>query len=263
MNEIICGNNIDVMKTIPSGSVHMVVTSPPYDNLRTYKGFKLDINILIDELFRVISPGGICCWITGDASLDWSETGTSMRTALKFMDKGFKLYDTMIYEKAGIQKPTTIRYYQCWEYIYVFSKGKPRVFNPLKDRPNKYAGETCRGKLTSRQKDGSLKESFERKVIPPFSMRRNIWKYAVGRQNSTADERAFDHPAIFPEKLAKDLIMSWSNVGDTILDPFNGSGTTTKMAQYLLRQFIGIDISEVYCEIARSRLMDIVDSNEV
>ena len=262
-NKIICGNNIDVMKTLPDNSIHMVVSSPPYDSLRSYKGYTYNIDDVIDELFRIVITGGIICWITSDQSVDWSETGTSMKTALKFIDKGFKLYDTMIYEKAGVQKPTAVRYFQCWEYMFIFSKGKPRVFNPLKDRPNKYAGSTCRGKLTSRQKDGTLKESFERKIIPPFSMRRNIWRYATGRQNSTTDDCAFEHPAIFPEKLAKDLILSWSNEGDLILDCFNGSGTTTKMAQELERKFIGIDISEDYCKIARKRLMDTVDANEI
>lgn len=262
LNQIVCGDNVEVLKDLPDESVHMVVTSPPYDQLRDYEGFTLDVDTLIDELFRVLAGGGIICWITGDASVDWSETGTSMRTALKFMERGFKLYDTMIYEKAGVQKPTAVRYFQCWEYIYVFSKGKPRCFNPIKDRINKYAGSTCRGKPTMRGKGGILKEG-KRKVIPPYSMRRNIWRYPTGMMNTTSDVEAFMHPAVMPENLAKDLILSWSNEGDLVLDPFNGSGTTTKMAQQLERAFIGIDVSEKYCKIARNRLMDVVDATEV
>jgi len=262
MNEIICGNNIEVMKKMESNSVDLVVTSPPYDKMRTYKGFIYSEENTSKELFRIMTPGATLIYVIGDSTADGCESMTSFKCALQFVKTGFNLFDTMIYAKKGITVPSNVRYHQSFEYMFWFTKGKPKTFNPIKDRKNIWAGSYNWGKTTKRQADGSLVEG-PRKQIAEYSMRGNIWEYSVGKGNSTRDERAYEHPAIFPEALAKDLITSFSNVGDVVLDPFNGSGTTTKMAQDLERKFIGIDISEEYCDIARSRLRDDVDGCQI
>jgi DNA modification methylase len=259
LNKLINGDCLEVMKSIPDGSVDMVLTSPPYDNLRTYgkdfKGWGSHIwKPCIDQIKRVLKTGGVCVWVVGDATIKGSETGTSFRQALYAKEIGLNLHDTMIYQKSGFTNPSTARYWSCMEYMFVFCKGKIGTANMINDRPNKQAGTKTRGK-TVRNADGT---TSKRKgyIITQYGKRTNIWKYKVGYMKPTADKIAYSHPAIFPEKLANDHITSWSNEGDTILDPFMGSGTTGKIAKHLNREFIGIELDKGYFEIAKERMED-------
>ena len=262
---LLCGDCLEVMKEIPDKSIDLVVSSPPYDNLRYYsaKNEKKLVNlwnfdkfkITAKELYRVIKDGGVVVWIVGDATINGSETGNSFRQALYFKDDcGFNLHDTMIYKKHNFSNPSYNRYHQIFEYMFVFSKGKPKTFNPIMDRKNKYAGKSCWGKNTTRQKNGSLIQS-EKRICRENGMRHNIWEYVVSYGFTTRDEIAYRHPAIFPEQLAHDHIISWSNQDDVILDSLCGSGTTLKMAEKLKRKWIGIEISKKYCEIAYERIL--------
>jgi len=254
INNIYCGDCVEVIEQWPNNIIDLTITSPPYGNLRDYKGYSFDFEGIVNQLFRVTKQGGVVVWVVGDATVKGSETGTSFRQALYFKDVGFNLHDTMIYQKNGFANPSTNRYHQTFEYMFVFSKGKPKTFNPIKDRENKWSGPW--GKNMGRGKDGVLKErkSF---TYGKWGMRYNIWKYNIGKGNTTKDEIAYKHPAIFPEKLAHDHIISWSNEGDVVLDPMCGSGTTLKEAMKLNRQFIGIDISEEYCYISQERLKEV------
>lgn len=257
MNKFICGDSLEVLKTLEDRSVDLTVTSPPYDNLRDYNGYILDVNGIIEELYRVTKPGGVVVWVVGDATVNGSETGTSFRQALKFIESGFKLHDTMIYEKNTSTFPARRngnRYTQIFEYMFVFSKGKPKTANLICDKPNKWAGHTNWGKNTQRAKDGELKQTNNIKPVPDFSPRNNIWKYNVGGGFACTDKIAHKHPAIFPEKLAEDHILTWSNPGDVVMDTFGGSGTTAKMSILNNRKFIYIDISEEYLKLAEERV---------
>lgn len=251
INKIYCIDNIEGMKQIGAMNIDLVVTSPPYDDLRDYEGYNFDFEETAKHLFRVIKKGGVLVWVVGDATIEGSETGTSFKQALYFKEIGFKLHDTMIYEKNNFSNPSSNRYQQVFEYMFILSRGSPKTFNPIKDKKNKYAGETSWGRNTTRQKDGSLIE-HSKKVINEYGTRSNIWKYNTGYGFSTKDEIAYNHPAIFPDKLAEDHILSWSNEGDLVLDPMCGSGTTCKMALRNNRNFIGFDISEKYCKDANS-----------
>ncbi len=253
---ILCGLCQEEMGKIPNDSVDLTVTSPPYDNIRDYKGYcfeEEDFKKIVKELFRVTKKGGVVVWVVGDSVMKGSETGTSFRQALGFMDGGFKLHDTMIYEKNTSSFPARRsgkRYTQIFEYMFVFCKGKIKTGNLICDKPNKWAGHTNWGKNTHRGKDGELKETKDIKPVPDFSPRNNIWKYNVGKGFNSKDKESHEHPAIFPEKLAEDHILSWSNEGDVVLDPFMGSGTTCKMAKKNGRKYIGIDASKEYCDLA-------------
>ena len=232
------GDCLEVMKSMPDASVDLTVTSPPYDNLRTYNGFIFDFEGIAQELYRVTKDGGVVVWIVGDATIKGSESGTSFRQALYFMQCGFNLHDTMIFEKNSSSYPANSksnRYSQIFEFMFVFSKGKPKTINLIKDKPNKWAGH--------KDFSGKLKNP-----VPNFSPRNNIWKYTTSFNDKTG------HPAVFPEQLAHDHIASWSNTGDIILDCFMGSGTTGKMAKQLNRNFIGIEISQEYLNIAKERI---------
>ena len=247
-----CGDCVSLMKELPDNCIDLTVTSPPYDNLRTYKGFTFNYQSVIQELYRVTKSGGIVVWVVGDSTTNGSESGSSFRQALYFMDVGFKLHDTMIYEKNSSAFPaprTSKRYTQIFEYMFIFCKGKIRNdITLLCDKPNKWAGHTNWGNNTQYDKEGNLKQTNNIKPVPDFSLRNNIWKYSVGFNDKTG------HPAVFPEQLAQDHILSWSNEGDIVLDPFMGSGTTAKMAILNNRHYIGFDISEEYCEIAKQRI---------
>jgi len=247
-NRIICGNNVEVLTTFPSDCIDLVVTSPPYDNLRTYGGHSWDFEGVASELWRVTKPGGVVVWVVADATVDGSETGTSFRQALRFMDIGFRLHDTMIYEKDGVPFPETTRYQPCFEYCFVLSKGEPTRVNLIADRKNKSFGRTVSG--TCRNPDGTTqKMACHGQDIKEYGIRWNVW-----RLNATARNSSKSHPAEMPEPLARDHILSWSNEGDIVLDPFNGSGTTTKMAREMGRRYLGIEVNQEYCEIAHKRL---------
>ena len=239
------------LKELPNESIDMVLTSPPYDDLRSYKGYSFDFENIAKELYRVIKPGGVVVWVVGDATVKGSETGTSFRQALFFKEIGFNIHDTMIYCKKNPTPQKSNRYQSCFEYMFVFSKGKPKTFNPI--MTDKKYMENRPAKQYNKKQDGSqiireYKATSSKKIIS------NIWEYSVGLNNSTRDKVAFSHPAIFPEKLAEDHILSWSNPGDIILDPFMGSGTTAKMALLHNRYYIGYEISSEYCEISTERL---------
>ena len=252
VNQIICGDNIQVMKTLPDDCIDLTVTSPPYDNLRDYQGYTFDFEAVARQLWRVTKEGGVVVWVVGDATINGSETGTSFRQALYFMEVGFNLHDTMIYERPA-RFPDTKRYYAAFEYMFIFSKQFPTTVNLINDKKNTTYGDIISG--NDRQKDGRLtKKSCSGRKIKQFGVRNNIWKFYSGYMLSTKNKNAFKHPAIFPERLAQDHIISWSNKGDLILDPFCGSGTTCKMARENHRDFIGIEISKEYCKIANQRI---------
>lgn len=243
INNIYHEDCLDTMARMPDCFVDLTVTSPPYDKLRAYNGYCFDFEQTAIELFRITKNGGVVVWVVGDQTINGGESGTSFRQALFFQKIGFQLYDTMIYEKSGMSFPSPARYYNIFEYMFVLSKGKPSSVNLIKDRENKYIGKTGgnhRGGLCNRKK---------------FGTRFNIWRYKNGGNlNSAKDKIAFKHPAIFPEQLAEDHIISWSKEADLIYDPFLGSGTTAKMAKKLNRNYIGSEISEEYINICLQRL---------
>lgn len=259
IDNIYCLDCIQGMKQLPNDYVDLTVTSPPYDNLREYKGYIFNFMEVAKELYRITKSGGIVVWVVGDSVVDGSETGTSFDQALYFMDMGFKLHDTMIYEKCGFQYPSSKsskRYHQVFEYMFVFSKGKPKTYNPICDRVIKWPNGAW-GKNTHRQKDGTLQETKRGLDSKEKGKRFNIWTYPAGRGFGTKDEIAYKHPARFPEQLAVDHILSWSNPEELIFDPMVGSGTTCKMAKKLGRHYLGFDISEEYILISKERLKEI------
>ena len=260
LNKIYNEDCLETMAKMPDCFVDLTVTSPPYDNLRTYNGYSFDFKAVAKELYRVTKQGGVVVWVVGDATIKGSETGTSFRQALYFMDCGFNLHDTMIWEKPNPMPtdPKCFRYYNSFEYMFVLSKGKPNLCNYLKDK-TKNAGKNF-GTAPMRNYDGSKRDDRTIKlqgvVIGDYKIRNNIWKYAIG-SGVAKDKIAYNHPAIFPEQLANDHIISWSNEGDLVYDPFMGSGTTAKMAILNKRNWIGSEISQEYCKIAEERIRKI------
>ena len=253
MDEIVCGDCLEEMRAFPAECIDLTVTSPPYDNLRKYHGYTFDFEGIAKELFRVTKPGGVVVWVVGDATIKGSETGTSFKQALYFKEIGFKLHDTMIYHKSDYKPLTHKRYEQAFEYMFIFSKENIKTFNGIKDKNNVCFGQTFRG--TYRAEDGSMHLTSgrkSRKLISEYGLRPNVWTIQTTRGMYPSME--YKHPAPFPEQLASDHILSWSNPGDLILDPMCGSGTTCKMAKYHNRHYIGIDISGEYCDIARKRI---------
>ena len=246
------GDCLEVMKGIEDKSVDLTVTSPPYDNLRTYNGYTFNFEEIAKELYRITKDGGVVVWVVGDATIKGSETGTSFKQALYFKEIGFNLHDTMIYAKnnVGMYDPRNKRYKQSFEYMFIFSKGRVKTYNPIQDKPVK---SKIISRPHGRRIDGSFRKRKSDIIAKPFQDRFNVWTYFTGATISK-DKIAFQHPAIFPEKLAEDHILSWSNEGDTVLDPMCGSGTTLKMAKLNNRNFIGCEISSEYCDIIKERV---------
>lgn len=242
-----------LLNALPTGCVDLIVTSPPYDNLRTYNGFTWDFETIAHQSYRVLKPGGVLVWVVGDATINGSETLTSMRQALYFKDVvGFNAWDTMIWQKdTPLQIRGSERYAPVFEFMFVFSKGKVHTFNPLQ-RKNAYAGTLA--KSSRRQRNGKNVVYKDRSAVNDESPLSNVWYIAAGFNCTTKDTEAFQHPAMFPEKLAERHILTWSNPGDLVLDYFMGSGTTAKMARKNGRHYLGCDLSAEYVEIARQRL---------
>jgi site-specific DNA-methyltransferase (adenine-specific) len=258
IDSIHLGDSVNVLDYLIENDVkvNLTVTSPPYDDLRSY-GKTCEWNFetfkeIANKLYKITEDGGILVWIVGDATIKGYESLSSFKQAIYFDSIGFKMHDTMIYEKNSSSFPArrdSKRYTQIFEYMFVFVKGKIRNdIKLLADKPNKWAGHTNWGSNTQYDKDGNLKQTNNIKPVPEFSLRNNIWKYSVGFNDKTG------HPAVFPEKLAEDHILSWSNEGDIVLDPFSGSGTTGKMAMLNKRYFIGIEKNKEYFDKSIERL---------
>ena len=256
INKVYNENCLDTMSKMPDNFIDLTVTSPPYDNIRKYNGYSFDFENVAKELFRVTKNGGVVVWIVGDATIKGSETGTSFRQALFFKEIGFNLHDTMIYYKNNPMPQTGKRYHQHFEYMFAFSKGSPKTFNPITE-PTKYQGLA---NMKNRGKNGSLDyEKVERTKEKKVG---NVFFYSVGGGISTKDKIAYKHPAIFPEQLANDHIISWSNEGDLVYDCFAGSGTTAKMSIVNNRNWIASEISLDYCEIIKDRTKQAINNKE-
>ena len=240
---------LSFMKKLDDCCVDLTVTSPPYDNLRKYNGYYFDFENIAKELFRITKDGGVVVWVVGDSTIKGSETGTSFRQALHFMDCGFNLHDTMIYAKENPIPQNHNRYEQSFEYMFVLSKGKPKTFNPLRESTKNAGKKFNWGNRKTKLDDNQCRRDRESEEleVKPTKIKKNIFYYYVGGGKT-------GHPAVFPEQLAKDHIISWSNIGDVVFDPFLGSGTTAKMAIETGRKFLGCEISEEYCEIIKNRL---------
>lgn len=265
INKVHNENCMATMKHMATNYIDLTVTSPPYDGLRTYKkGIDISWNEevwkpIIKELFRVTKEGGVVVWVVGDESKEGSESGTSFKQALWAVECGFKLFDTMIYKKNSFSNPSSNRYHQVFEYMFVFSKGFPKTFNPIKDKKNLSKKS---GSCNRRKKDGTVDLSDRTYIdLNKYGQRTNIWKYNIGGHVSSPDKIAHKHPAIMPYQLAVDHILSWSNPmvkdgyeGDLIYDPFAGSGTTLLAARSNGRRWVGSEISDEYCDLIKKRL---------
>ena len=259
LNKTHCMNCLEGMRLLPDNYIDLTVTSPPYDDLRKYNGYSFDFENIAKELYRVTKDGGVVVWVVGDKTKNGSESGTSFKQALYFKEIGFNLHDTMIYSS---DKPPLShnRYEQKFEYMFVFSKGKPKTWNPIMEEC-KYAGAS-RKTITFRHTGEELEETHDKGEVKSYKIKGNIWFYPTGYQKSTKDKIAFKHPAIFPEQLVNDHIISWSNEGDIVMDIFSGSGTTHKMALLNNRNFIGFEISQEYIDIEEERIKNIKQKGE-
>lgn len=240
---------VEGMKKLPNDCIDLVVTSPPYDDLRDYKGYKFDFENIAKELFRITKKGGIVVWVVGDKIKNGNKSLTSFRQSLFFQEIGFNVHDVMIYRKKNTPFMRSNAYTNCYEFMFIFSKGKPNTFNPLKTKTVRSGKE----KLVANKKADGINKKVEG-VLNEEKTLTNIWDYAVGLGGSTSDRIAFEHPAIFPEKLAQDHILSWSNENDIVFDPMSGSGTTCKMAKLNNRKYLGFEISEEYTELSKKRI---------
>lgn len=234
-------------------SVDCVVTSPPYDNLRNYNGYEFDCEKIAKSLYRVLKKGGVIVWVVGDKIKNGNKSLTSFRQGIIFQEIGFNVHDVMIYRKKNTPFMRSNAYTNCYEFMFIFSKGKPKTFNPLKEPTVRHGMEML---VHNKGADGVNKKILGE--LKKEKTKTNIWDYAVGLGGSTSDRIAFKHPAIFPEKLAHDHILSWTNENDLVFDPMCGSGTTCKVAKMLNRNYLGCDISPEYVEIAKQRIASIL-----
>lgn len=257
LNKIYNENNCETMARMDDNSIDLTVTSPPYDNLRLYQGYSFNFERVAQELFRVTKEGGVVVWVVNDETLNGTESLTSFKQAIYFKEQcGFNLHDTMIWKKPGFSAVGALatRYAPVFEYMFVISKGKPKTFNPIKDRKNIAKG-TISGTIMNA--DGTRKRmSNEGKPRMDYGQRFNIWEITQVNVNE-------NHPAAFPEKLAQDHIISWSNEGEVVYDPFMGSGTVAKMCIKTNRNYVGSEISQEYCELAEKRILPYKQQNDL
>jgi DNA modification methylase len=253
---------LDGMRLLPDGCINMTLTSPPYDHVRRYGGDLLDFKTfrrIARELYRLTRPGGVVVWIVADGIADYTETCTSARQKLYFRKVGFKVYHTMVMARTGSRWPAKVRYGDSLEYAFILSKGRPTTIRLLRDKENRRAGltyVTTRRSLSERDRPMPKLQS---KPISTHGVRPAIWAYPTGGRTTTRDRYAYDHPALMPEQMAVDHILSWSRPGDLVFDPMAGAGTTTKMALLNHRRYLGFEVNPQYHEIALRRLQDARD----
>ncbi len=248
MGCFIVGDAAEVLSSWEEPCIDLTVTSPPYDNLRNYNGYKFDAGAMLSAIFKVTKQGGVCVWVVGE-KINGGRSLTSFDHAFMGRDVGWTVHDVMIYQKKNTPFMRSNGYTNCYELMIVFSNGKPKTFNRLMEPTRRNGWETA---VFGKGPDAvNRKRPVELKTE---KTRNNIWQYAVGLGGTTSDKIAFQHPAVFPERLAEDHILSWSNPGDMVLDPMCGSGTTCKMAEMNGRKWVGIDMSPEYIDIARQRI---------
>jgi site-specific DNA-methyltransferase (adenine-specific) len=253
-NEIVCCDCLEGMARLPDECIPFTLTSPPYDDLRTYDNLA-DWNFMAvaRELYRITVPGGVVVWVVQEQIIVGSESGEASRQRLAFANIGFRLHHTMVMGKTGGHQRSPLRYGRPLEYAFILSKGKPRYFCPLRDKPNRDAGRVKVFK--NRKRDGSFAPVRKMKTAP-FGIRSPVWMYPTGRNHTAEEVYAFDHPALMPEQMAEDHILSWTKVGDLVFNPFAGAGTALKMALLTHRRYLGFEINPKYVEIARRRLRE-------
>ena len=247
-NRIYIADCVDFMQRLDDDSIPLTITSPPYDNLRDYNGYHFNFKGVAAGLYRITALGGVVVWVVGD-KINSGRTLTSFRQALHFQEIGFSIHDVMIYKKLNTPFMRSNAYTNCYEYMFILSKGSPAVFNPLKVKTQRHGIEML---VANKRPDGINKKVPS--MLNKEKTKTNIWEYAVGLGGTTRDRDAFQHPAMFPEQLALDHILTWSNDNDLVFDPMCGSGTTLKMAKKAGRDYLGVDISREYVELARERL---------
>lgn len=251
-NQIILADCAEGLKRLPSESIHLTVTSPPYGSIRTYGGsWQFDFHAVADELWRVTVPGGVVVWVVQEQIVKGSESGESSHQRLYFANIGFRLHHTMVAERIGGRNYNCNRYGFPLEYMMVLSKGKPRHTCLIRDRKNMHLSPHA---WATRNPDGSYRR--KKWQSKPYGVRGAVWRYVPGWMNTTKDRFAFDHPALMHEQMAEDHIKSWSRIGDIVLDPFSGAGTTAKMALLNGRRFIGFELNPKYVRLARRRIQE-------
>lgn len=261
VNEIFNENCLDTMSRMSDNFIDLVLTSPPYDNLRQYggnqtyhqrlneTGYSFQFEEIASELKRVLKPGGVIMWNIQDQIINGSKTGNSMRQALYFMELGLKLHDHLIWQKTGTPFPSTHRYRNVWENMFIFSKGKPKTFNPILVR-NKTGGRVWNNRR-QRNTEGILEETGKVIKVKEYGIDNNVWLIPNGYANAKHFKGFQNHPAIFPDELASRHIITWTNEDDIVYDPFLGSATTTKIAKQLNRKWIGSELHTPYFEVCK------------
>jgi site-specific DNA-methyltransferase (adenine-specific) len=253
-NRIACCDCLDGMARLSDECIPFTLTSPPYDDLRTYDGLaKWDFMAVARELYRITVPGGVVVWIVQEQIIDGSESGATSRQRLAFADIGFRLHHTMVMGKQSGYQFSDKRYGRPLEYAFILSKRAPRYFCPIRDKRNRWAGQT-RNK-SNRNPDGTFDRPGQW-TTRPYGVRGSIWFYTTGKHHSAKEAYAFDHPALMPEQMAEDHIMSWTKMGDIVFDPFAGAGTSLKMALLNHRRYLGFEINPRFVEIAKRRLRE-------
>lgn len=252
-NQVINTDNRKGLKSLPDDSIPLTVTSPPWDDVRIYGDGTLtpwNANVfreVADQLWRVTAQGGVVCWHVGEQIQNGSESGTSSEQRLYFRDLGFRLWQTLIVETMAGHTHKH-RYGGAIQYIFVLTKGKPKTVNLLRDRPNKHAGNVHG--FFKRDAHGKI-HSQTQVVVAEYGVRGPVWKYFPRKAK---DEEARQHPAPMDETISRDLIRSFSEPGNLVLDPFAGSGTTLKWAMTFGRYYLGFEAVEEYFQLAKRRL---------
>lgn len=255
-DSLACCDCVEGMRALPPASVPLTVTSPPYDQTFEYGGHLWNHEkflLVAHELWRLTMPGGVVCWVVRDQIVDGGQTGTSFRQARYYMGLGFRLHNTLVIEKQVARGISRVRYGVSPEFVFVLSKGRPRSISLIEDKPNKFGGRLMR--FSTRDRDGTRSDTAKA-LIRPYSVRGNVWRYATGSRVTAKEGFAYDHPALMPERLAHDLIVSWSRPGDLVLDPFGGAGTTAKMALLSHRRYLSMEAHRPYHDLAVRRLAE-------
>lgn len=242
INKIHCADSLDIIKKFPDNCIDIVLTSPPYNFGINYENTN-DVNIWEDyfnklfnifrECVRVLKDSGRIIINVQPMFSDYIPTHHLISNF--FLKEGLIWKGEIIWEKNNYnckyctwgswKSPSSPYLKYSWEFVEIFCKN-------------------------------SLKKEGDKNNIDIEAEEFKKWVYGKWSIAPERNMKKYKHDAMFPEELVKRLLKLFSYKNDIVLDPFNGAGTTTKVAKQLNRKFIGIDISEEYCKTAEDRLND-------
>jgi site-specific DNA-methyltransferase (adenine-specific) len=263
---VLVGDAVERLQELPDGSVRTCVTSPPYWGLRDYgndgqlgleptpQEFVENLCKVFDEVWRVLADDGTLWVNLGDSYANKSLAGIPWRFAFSMQDRGWYLRQDIIWAKPNpMPESVTDRCTKSHEYVFLLTKN-PRYYfdNEAIKEPVSHPNLIGKTQKVSYHDDSAMRNDGNRVVVRGDRRnKRSVWTVTTKPYKEA-------HFAVYPPELITPCILSGSAEGDTVLDPFSGSGTTGEVALTHGRNYFGIELNPEYAALSEKRLTNAI-----